>query len=78
MQYWNQLNADHYAAISTDILQPVGAAYPVMQYADGQDAAVAYKGSDYSCLTMGFPFECIKDAQKRSSIMRGILNYLIK
>lgn len=78
MQYWNQLNADHYAAISTDILQPVGAAYPVMQYADGQDAAVAYKGNDYNCLTMGFPFECIKDAQKRSSIMRGILNYLIK
>ena len=77
-QYWSQLNADHYAAVSTDILQPVGQAYPAMQYADGQDAAVAYKGTDYSCFTMGFPFECIIDAQKRSSIMRGLLSFLIK
>ena len=52
-QYWNQLNAEHYAAVSTDILQPVGQAYPAMQYADGQDAAIAYKGTDYSCFTMG-------------------------
>ena len=77
-QYWNQLNAEHYAAVSTDILQPVGQAYPAMQYADGQDAAIAYKGTDYSCFTMGFPFECINDAQKRSSIMRGLLSFLIK
>ena len=77
-QYWNQLNAEHYAAVSTDILQPVGQAYPAMQYADGQDAAIAYKGTDYSCFTMGFPFECITDTQKRSSIMRGLLSFLIK
>jgi hypothetical protein len=77
-QYWNQLNADHYAAVSTDVLQPVGQAYPAMQYGDGRDAAVAYKGTDYSCFTMGFPFECITDAQKRSSIMRGLLSFLIK
>ena len=77
-QYWNQMNAEHYAAVSTDILQPVGQAYPAMQYADGQDAAVAYKGTDYSCFTMGFPFECITDAQKRSSIMHGLLSFLIK
>ena len=78
LQYWNQLNADHYAAVSTDALRPVGSAYTAMQYADGQDAAIAYKGNDYSAFTMGFPFECIKDAKKRHSIMRGILNYLIK
>ena len=48
-----------------------------MRYSDGRDAAVAYSGRDYRCLTMGFPFECIKDATQRNAIMRGILNYLI-
>ncbi|MBO6187175.1 MAG: xanthan lyase [Prevotella sp.] len=77
MQYWKNLNAEHYAATSTDILQPVRPAYTAMQYADGNDAAVAYKGSDYRTFTMGFPFECIKDRQMRSSIMNGILNFLL-
>jgi hypothetical protein len=77
-QYWKELNEEHYAATSTDILQPVSPAYTAMQYADGFTAAVAYKGRDYSAFVMGFPFECIKDGQKRSSIMQGLLNYLIK
>jgi hypothetical protein len=78
IQYWNRLNATHYAAVSTDVIMPVGSGFIVMQYADGQDAAIAYKGNDYRSITMGFPFECITDAKKRSSIMRGIINYLIK
>ena len=48
-----------------------------MQYADGQDAAVAYKQGRESVFVMGFPFECIKDRQKRLSVMQGILNYLL-
>ena len=76
--YYHTLNEDHYAATSTDILNPMPSAYTVMQYADGQDAAVAYKGKDYRSFTMGFPFECIKDEQQQGSIMRGILNYLLK
>ena len=76
--YWRELNEEHYAATSSDILQPVGGAYTVMQYADGYSAAVAYKGTDYRTLTMAVPFECIKGQQKRSSIMLGILNFLLK
>ena len=75
--YWNTLNEDHYAATSADILQPVQPAFTALQYADGQDAAIAYKGK-YRAFTMGFPFECITNAQKRGAIMRGILNYLLK
>ena len=78
LQYWKQLNGQHYAAVSTDILQPVAPAFTAMQYADGQDAAVAYKGNGYGSFTMGFPFECIRDAKTRNSIMRGIINYLLK
>lgn len=76
--YYNTLNEEHYAATATDVLNPVQPAYAVMRYADGQDAAVAYKGKDYRSFTMGFPFECIKSEQKQGSIMRGILNYLLK
>ena len=76
--FWKQLNEEHYAATSTDILQPVHPAFTAMQYADGYGAAVAYKGRDYRLFVMGFPFECIQDRQKQGSIMRGILNYLLK
>ena len=76
--YWNQLNAQHYAATKTDILQPVKPAFTAMQYADGTSAAVACNSPSSRVFVMGFPFECIKDGQKRGSIMRGILNYLLK
>ena len=49
-----------------------------MQYADGFGAATAYKQGGQRLFVMGFPFECIRDDQKRGSIMRGILNYLLK
>ena len=78
LYYFRSLNEEHYAATSTDILHPVHPAFTAMQYADGYGAAVAYKGADHSVFVMGFPFECIKTSQKRSSIMNGILNYLIK
>ena len=76
-QYWKQLNEEHYAATSADILTPVGAAITAMQYADGYGAAIGYQGTDYRLFVMGFPFECIKSTQKQASIMRGILNYLL-
>lgn len=78
IDYYNTLNEEHYAATSADILTPLSPAYAVMRYADGNDAAVAYKGNDYRSFTMGFPFECIKSQQQQGSIMRGILNYLLK
>jgi hypothetical protein len=77
LNYWNELNANHYAATSVDILQPVKPAFTAMQYADGQDAAIAYKQGNERLFVMGFPFECIIDRQKRLSIMQGILNYLL-
>ena len=78
LQYYKALNADHYAATSADILHPVQPAITAMQYADGSGAATAYKQGAQRLFVMGFPFECIKDGQKRGSIMRGILNYLLK
>ena len=78
LTYWKQLNDQHYAATSADILQPVKPAFTVMQYADGQDAAVAYKQGNTKLFVMGFPFECIQGSQKQNAMMRGILNFLLK
>ena len=74
---YRQLNEHHYAAWHPDVVRPVGAAFGAMQYADGRLAAIAYKGNEYRTFTMAFPFECIKDAKMRDTLMQGILNFLI-
>lgn len=77
--FYHQLNEQHYAAISTDMLMPAqgSTSFPSMVYADGTSAAVAYNGTDYRCFTMGFPFECVKEKNMRAAIMQGIMNFLI-
>ncbi len=77
-KFYKNINEEHYAATEPDILQPVQPAYCAMQYGNGKNAAVAYSGNDYRCFTMGFPFECITDAETRASIMRGILSFLME
>ena len=49
-----------------------------MKYGDEQSACVAYNGSDYRVLTMGFPFECIRSEQKRHTLMRAFLQFLLQ
>ena len=78
LQYWKELNEQHYAATSADILLPVKPAFTAMQYADGYSAAVAYSAKDCRLFVMGFPFECIQSKQKQHSVMHGILNFLLK
>ncbi len=79
MQYsiYRTLNDKHYAATHPEVLSATDDAICAMQYADGTSAAVGYKGT-YSCFTMGFPFECIKDRYLKDKIMQGIIAYLIK
>ena len=77
MTYWKALNEEHYAATSADILQPVKPAFTAMQYADSYGAAIAYR-SNCRLFVMGFPFECIEGEHKQASVMKGILNYLLK
>ena len=76
---YRTLNDKHYAVHAPDILQPIGnQSFCALQYGDGNDAGVAYKGRDYGCFVMGFPLECIINPSTRNAIMRGILNYLVK
>ena len=76
--YWSQLNEDHYAATSVDVLKPLQPAYAAMLYADGSEAAIAYPGSQHRLFVMGFPFECIQNRQLRASLMQGILSFLVQ
>ena len=71
-------NHIHYAAQHPDNLLPVAPAYSAMAYTDEQSACVAYNGSDYRALTIGFPFECIQSERKRGIIMRGLLAFLLQ
>lgn len=78
-EIYNSLNEEHYAAALPDFIAPIAPAFSVMQYDESlHDACVAYQGKDYRCLTMAFPFECIKDASKRNALMAGMLDFLIK
>lgn len=77
-EFYRQLNDVHYAATHPSILQPVTPAYTAMVYADDYSACVAYDGKDYKAMTLGFPFECIKSEQKRQTLMKGILRFLLQ
>ncbi len=76
--FYRTINETHYAAHRPDILAPVGQAFCVMTYGDGTSACVASEENGRRTFVMGFPFECITDAEKRGIIMRGIMNYLMK
>ncbi len=79
IEIYRTINADHYGAYAPDNITPTSStAIPVMAYANGSYAAVAYKGNDYSTFAMSFPLECIKDTTTRNKIMRGILAYLLQ
>lgn len=72
----NQLNADHYATVQSDVLYPIGSAFVAMQYSNSKPAAVAYN-SGFRTFAMGFPFECITSPEHRAVIMQGILAFLL-
>lgn len=71
--------AEHYAAQMPDALQPTTpAAFNAFAYANGLGAGVAYKGSDYRVITMGFPFECIQITADRHKAMQALLTFLLE
>ena len=74
---YRMLNEEHYAATSTDVLNPLQPAYCALTYSNGTSACVAYDGNDYKSFTIGFPFECITSPRKRAAVMKAIINFLI-
>ncbi|MCR4993936.1 MAG: hypothetical protein K6A32_00930 [Bacteroidales bacterium] len=71
-------NEKSYRVAHVDCLLPVDGAFcPMIYNPTGQSAAVAYKGADYSTISLGFPFESITDADTRVNLLRGILQFLM-
>lgn len=78
LRLYTELNDKHYAATHADCLIPQASAFTTLLYAPAQNsAAIAYQGRDYRCITMGFPFECIRYAADRDKIMAAFLNFLL-
>ncbi len=76
---YREINSTHYAAIDPDAIVPAASnAFAAFAYGNGQSAGVAYKGKDYRTLSMGFPFECIRDASVRQKAMKAMLEFLTK
>lgn len=73
---YRALNEDHYASTSSDVLQPLGTAFPAMLYADGSTAAIACK--ERRSFVMGFPLECIRTEEQRGLCMRSVLKFLLE
>ncbi|MBR6964092.1 MAG: xanthan lyase [Prevotella sp.] len=77
-EFYRTLNEYHYAATSTDVISPVEGGFNVLNYSNGTSACVAYQGQDFRTISLGFPFECIIDQQKRNLIMRAMMDFLLK
>lgn len=71
-------NEYHYAATTIDLISPEKPAFCALTNNEGHSVCVAYDGKNNRTFTMGFPFECITSETKRTAIMRGILDFLLK
>ena len=72
------LTSSCYPLPSFDVLTPADpTAFTAFAYPDGRSAGIAYAGSDYRLLAMGFPFESIAEAPMREVVMQALLKYLV-
>ena len=68
-------NEQTYAVPTPDCILPAEQAFPVFCYTEGnQCAGVAYKGA-YRTFVLGFPFECIVNADQRTHVMKAMLHF---
>ena len=76
---YSHLNEAHYATTHADCLIPTQEAYSTLLFSpQNWSAAIAYPGTNYRSITMGFPFECITDDKVRSQIMGAFLKFLLE
>ena len=75
---YRHVNENHYASVTSDILRYTEDenATPFMTYASGNTAAVAHADQKGCIVAIGFPFECIKNANDRLFVMKNIINYM--
>lgn len=74
--FYNELNEKMYVVESPDALVPADeSAHTFLRYSEnGLSAGVASSG-EYKTVVLGFPFETIKEKEKRIALMKGILDF---
>ncbi|MDO4930934.1 MAG: hypothetical protein Q4E59_07360 [Bacteroidales bacterium] len=71
------LSTDGYLLQSPDVIVPTTKqAFTAFAYGGGTSAGIAYAGSDYRVIAMGFPFECITDEQTRTLAAGALIKFL--
>lgn len=59
-----------------ETLTPMQPAFTTLLFPDKTSAAVAYKDTQYSAITLGFPFAAIRYPADRDKVMRAFLKFL--
>ena len=70
-------NPVRYWVESPDCFAAQKGAFTTLRYDDsGFGAAVAYKGDDYRCLSIGFPIECLTTQEQIDNLIKDALGFL--
>ncbi len=71
-------DSNNYDVEFPDRISPFGGATTVLEYVGGtgDGAGIAYKGSDFGVINVGFPLETIVDAATRNAIICEAVTYL--
>ena len=73
------MNPQSYAVPGVLKMQAESPAFAMLQYTDNLlPCAIAYDGTDCKTVTLGFPFESIKERNTRNLLMEAITNFLCK
>ena len=75
---FREMNPKSYSVPLPEVLVPVGTAFPMLAYSNGQPAGIAYDGNDYKSIIMGFPLESITDKNIQIRLMGAITTFLCK
>ena len=81
---YREMNPHSYAVPRITSISPKattdaeGSCFAMLQYSNNQPAGIAYDGSDYKAVVIGFPIESIREADSRNALMRAVTNFLCK
>lgn len=73
--FCTELNENQYAVESPDALDPVNGSVSLIRYYDNSFSAGTFYSGDYKIISLGFPFESIKEEKYRNQFMTEILRF---
>lgn len=76
--FYTDLNSVSYAAESPDAIEPANDdnSFTIIRYTENNLSAGVASNDKYKTVILGFPFETIKEQDKRDELMSGILSFI--